>query len=283
MNQLFLTWLEPILLTSLYSVLALLSGSVLMSLALPTWAWRKVSQGSVYVLTLLLPFYLWHITFSLTDSDWPNLLYFAKLVITQSNLGQMWLLLCAANIVALIALLTPTLPQNTQKIALLSAFFLACLARAASGHAAEAGLLSGDVWIHSLHIAAACSWLGIISCYLWAMIKDKQQAHLSAATTHLSELATLCLLALVLTGFADSLRMYQMADNFWHSDYARLLFAKLSLMILAVIFASLNRFFVMPRLIQHIRAFYSIAIIESFILLIIVCLATLLGASMPDA
>jgi putative copper export protein len=71
------------------------------------------------------------------------------------------------------------LPQNTQKIALLSAFFLACLARAASGHAADAGLLSGDVWIHSLHIAAACSWLGIISCYLWAMIKDKQQTHLS--------------------------------------------------------------------------------------------------------
>jgi putative copper export protein len=63
------------------------------------------------------------------------------------------------------------------------------------------------------------------------MIKDKQQTHLSTATTHLSEVATLCLLALVLTGFADSLRMYQMADNFWQSDYARLLFAKLSLMI----------------------------------------------------
>lgn len=283
MNELLLAWLEPALLTSLYSLLALLSGSVLMSLALPTWSWRKVAQGSVYALTPLLPCYLWHITVSLTDSDWPNLLYSAKLVITQSNLGQMWLLLCAANGVALITLFTPTLPQNTQKIALLSAFFLACLARAASGHAADAGLLSGDVWIHSLHIVAACSWLGIISCYLWTMIKDKQQTHLSTATTHLSEVATLCLLALVLTGFADSLRMYQMADNFWQSDYARLLFAKLSLMVLAVILASINRFFVMPRLLYYKRAFYGIALIESFILLIIVCLATLLGASMPDA
>lgn len=283
MNELLLAWLEPALLTGLYSLLALLSGSVLMSLALPTWSWRKMAQGSVYALTLLLPCYLWHITVSLTDSDWPNLLYSAKLVITQSNLGQMWLLLCAANGVALITLFTPTLPQNTQKITLLSAFFLACLARAASGHAADAGLLSGDVWIHSLHIAAACSWLGIISCYLWAMIKDTQQTHLSTATTHLSELATLCLLALVLTGFADSLRMYQMADNFWQSDYARLLFAKLSLMVLAVILASINRFFVMPRLVQYSRAFYSIAAVESLILIIILCLAALLGASMPDA
>lgn len=283
MNELLLTWLEPVLLTSLYSVLALLSGSVLMSLALPTWSWRKVAQGSVYALTLLLPCYLWHITVSLTDSDWPNLLYSAKLVITQSNLGQMWLLLCIANIVAIIALFTPTLTQNTQKITLLSAFFVACLARAASGHAADAGLLSGDVWIHSLHIAAACTWFGIIACYLWAMLKDTQQTHLSDATTHLSEVATLCLLALVLTGFADSLRMYQMADNFWQSNYASLLFIKLYLVVIALALASINRLVIMPRLLSYYRAFYGIAMIESFILLIIICLATLLGASMPDA
>jgi hypothetical protein len=69
-----------------------------MSLALKTWAWRKLAQGSIYLLTLLLPCYLWHITVSLTDSDWPNFITSAKLVITQSNLGQMWLLLCAANL-----------------------------------------------------------------------------------------------------------------------------------------------------------------------------------------
>ena len=74
-----------------------------------------------------------------------------------------------------------------------------------------------------------------------------------------------------------------MANNFWQSDYARLLLFKLALMSVAVFLASINRFFVMPRLLYYKRAFYGIALIESFILLIIVCLATLLGASMPDA
>lgn len=283
MNELFLTWLEPALLTSLYCLLALLSGSVLMSLSLKTWHWHHTAQISSCLLTLLLPCYLWHITVSLTDSDWSNFVTSAKLVITQSHLGQMWLLLCFANLITLIALFYPKISDKNQKTACLVAFWLACLARAASGHAADAGLLSGDVWIHSLHIAAACSWLGMIICYLWAMIKNQQHAQLSTATTHLSEMATLCLLAIVLTGFADSLRIYQMADNFWQSAYANLLFIKLSLVLMVIALAGINRWVIMPRLPSHHRAFYGIAAVECLILTIILCLASMLGASMPDA
>ncbi len=283
MSEIFLTWFEPVLLTSLYCLLALLSGSVLMSLVLKTWAWHKLAQTSICLFTLLLPCYLWHITVSLTDSDWSNFITSAKLVITQSHLGQMWLLLCFANLIAMIALFYPKISDKNQKIACLVAFWLACLARAASGHAADAGLLSGDVWIHSLHIAAACSWLGMIICYLWAMIKNQQHAQLSTATRHLSEVATLCLMAMVLTGFADSLRIYQMANNFWQSAYASLLFIKLYLVLIVLALAGINRWVMMPRLLSYHRAFYSIAAVECLILIIILCLAALLGASMPDA
>lgn len=276
------TWLEPSLLAVLYSLLALLSGSVLMSLALPTWAWLKTAKVSIYGLILLLPCYLVNITLALTDSDWPNFAASAYLVIKQSNLGQMWLLMCVAVALAWFALLFSLKPQ-AQKIALLVAFWLCCLARAASGHAADTGLLSGDVWIHSLHIAAACTWFGIIVCYLGAMRYAQQQAHVHTATTHLSEIATLCLLAIILTGFADSLRIYQMASNFWQSLYVQVLATKLVLMLSAIALAGFNRLWVMPRLTQHTRTFYGVAALESLILVIILFLASFLGSLMPDA
>lgn len=276
------TWLEPSLLAVLYGFLAVLSGSMLMSLALPTWAWLKTAKISIYGLSLLLSCYLMNITLALTDSDWPNFAASAYLVIKQSHLGQMWLLMCVAMALAWFALLFSLKPQ-AQKVALLLAFWLVCLARAASGHAADTGLLSGAVWIHSLHIAAACTWFGVIVCYLWIMRYTQQQAHVHTATTHLSEIATLCLLTIILTGFADSLRIYQMASNFWQSIYVQVLAAKLALMLSAIALAGVNRFWLMPHLTQHTRTFYGIAAVESSILLIVLFLASFLGSLMPDA
>ena len=90
-------------------------------------------------------------------------------------------------------------------------------------------------------------------------------------------------MAMVLTCFADSLRIYQMADNFWQSAYASLLFIKLYLVLIVLALAGINRWVMMPRLLSYHRAFYSIAAVECMILIIILCLAALLGASMPDA
>ncbi len=228
---------------------------------------------------VLLPCYLWQITVELTDTDWQNLFSSAFLVISQSNLGQMWLLMCGGQLLALFALLYRPLTAPYQQITLLAAVFVYALARAASGHAAEAGLLGGAVWIHAIHIWAACLWLGLIICYLSSL--NYSQNNLVYNTQQLSELATLCLMALVLTGFADSLRIYQLADNFWQSEYSKILFLKLTIIAVALCLAAINRFYTLPRLANKASLFYWLVSIESIVIGLALGVASYLGGLMP--
>jgi len=228
---------------------------------------------------VLLPCYLGQITTELTDSDWPNFFSSAYLVISQSNLGQMWLLMCLAQLLALWAIFYRGSNAYYAQTALLLAVFGYALARAASGHAAEAGLLGGAVWIHAIHIMAACLWLGLILCYLLTVQSAKNK--LLYHTQQLSELATFCLMALVLTGFADTLRIYQLADNFWQSDYFKILLLKLFLISFALCLAAINRFYSLPRLANKAKFFCWLVAIESIVLWSVLAVASYLGGSMP--
>lgn len=279
MNELLSELLEPSLLTLVYSCMALSAGSALWSFVIKEWAWQKTAKYSITGLMVLLPCYLWQITIELTDTDWPSFFSSAYLVISQSNLGQMWLLMCLAQFLALFAIFYRWSSAYFPQITLLLAIFVYALARAASGHAAEAGLLGGAVWIHAIHIMAACLWLGLILCYLLTIqyAKDK----LLYNTQQLSELATFCLMALVLTGFADTLRIYQLADSFWQSNYFKTLLLKLVLISFALCLAAVNRFYSLPRLANKARLFYGLVTIESILLWLVLAVASYLGGSMP--
>lgn len=279
MTELFSELLEPSLLTLVYGCLAISAGSAIWSLIVKDWPWLKSAKYAVYGLMVLLPCYLWQITVELTDTDWPNLFSSAFLVIRQSNLGQMWLLMCGGQLLALFAILYRPLTAPYQQITLLAAVFVYTLARAASGHAAEAGLLGGAVWIHAIHILAACLWLGLIICYLLTF--NHNTNNLPHNTQQLSELATLCLMALVLTGFADSLRIYQLADNFWQSNYAKILFIKLAIIAVALGLAATNRFYTLPRLANKASLFYWLVSIESIVIGLVLAIASYLGGLMP--
>ncbi|HMY82322.1 MAG TPA: CopD family protein [Agitococcus sp.] len=279
MTELFSELLEPSLLTLVYGCLAICAGSAIWSLIVKDWPWLKSAKYAVYGLMVLLPCYLWQITVELTDTDWPNLFSSAFLVISQSNLGQMWLLMCGGQLLALFAILYRPLTAPYQQITLLAAVFVYTLARAASGHAAEAGLLGGAVWIHAIHILAACLWLGLIICYLLTFNHNKN--NLPYNTQQLSELATLCLMALVLTGFADSLRIYQLADNFWQSEYSKILFLKLAIIAVALGLAATNRFYTLPRLANKASLFYWLVSIESIVIGLALGVASYLGGLMP--
>lgn len=279
MNELFSELLEPSLLTLVYGCLAISAGSAIWSLIVKDWPWLKSAQYAVYGLMVLLPCYLWQITVELTDTDWPNFFNSAYLVISQSNLGQMWLLMCFAQLFAVFAIFYRWSTNYYQQISLLLAMFVYSLARSASGHAAEAGLLGGAVWIHAIHIMAACVWLGLIICYLSSLNYSKN--NLVYNTQQLSELATLCLMALVLTGFADSLRIYQLADNFWQSEYSKILWLKLSVIAVALSLAAINRFYTLPRLANKKALFYWLVGIESVVLWLVLAIASYLGGLMP--
>ena len=279
MTELFSELLEPSLLTLVYGCLAICAGSAIWSLIVKDWPWLKSAKYAVYGLMVLLPCYLWQITVELTDTDWQNLFSSASLVIRQSNLGQMWLLMCGGQLLALFAILYRPLTAPYQQITLLAAVFVYTLARAASGHAAEAGLLGGAVWIHAIHIWAACLWLGLIICYLLTF--NHNTNNLPHNTQQLSELATLCLMALVLTGFADSLRIYQLADNFWQSEYSKILFLKLAIIAVALGLAATNRFYTLPRLANKASLFYWLVSIESIVIGLALGVASYLGGLMP--
>lgn len=271
--------LEPSLLSLLYVCLAVNAGAALWSLLIKDWPWLYYVKASLLTLCVILPCYLIHITLELTDTSWPNFFGSAYLVISQSHLGQMWLLMCLAQGVALFVVFCSKLLGYYRQAFVLGSVYIFCMARAASGHAAEAGLLGGAVWIHAIHIFAACLWLGLIICYLGSRAYTKHD--IVYATQQLSELASLCLMVMVLTGFADSLRIYQLADNFWQSDYFDILLIKLGVLLGALSLAAVNRFYTLPRLSHKTALFCWLVALESVFLWLILAIASYLGGTMP--
>ena len=88
-------------------------------------------------------------------------------------------------------------------------------------------------------------------------------------------------MALVLTGFADSLRIYQLADNFWQSNYAKILFLKLAIIAIALSLAATNRFYTLPRLANKASLFCWLVAIESIVIGLVLGVASYLGGLMP--
>jgi putative copper resistance protein D len=269
-----------------YVLLALLAGSAALRLAIPALDTGKLSKTSS--LALLLPLAAGTVltTMTIADVELPGVPAMVWPVLHQSQAGWMLLAMFGAVLTLLIAVLPLfSLALKVRQLLATLAFVILCWASAASGHAGEAGLISTAVLTHTGHILAGTTWFGAIAVYLLTA-RQLMDETLIKLTRHLSEVATFCLLAILLTGLADALRMYQMSSNFWHSDYARLLIFKLAGVICAVGLGGFNRVFTLPRLAQQTQrmrqVFYTVAVVESVILLSVLALAAKLGLTMPD-
>lgn len=269
-----------------YVLLALLAGSAALRLASTALNTAAITRLSAAALLLPLAASMVLTTMSIADVELAGVPAMLWPVLHQSQAGSMLLVMLGAYLILLVAVWPWfSLALTARRVLASLAFVSLCWARAASGHAGEDGLLSIATLTHTGHIIAGTTWFGAIMVYV-LHARATNDDTLIKLTHHLSEVATFCLLAIMLTGLADALRMYEMSTNFWQSDYARLLIVKLTGVAGAVGLGGFNRVYTLPRLAQQTErlrvVFYGVAVVESVILLAVLMLAAKLGLTMPD-
>ncbi len=160
-----------------------------------------------------------------------------------------------------------------------------CVARAATGHAMDAGWGSYAIWIHALHIAAGAAWAGTVllaagvaqSWRNWAVPQRLDVAR------KISQSATLALVLVAASGAVNTWRVLGEAGVSLGDPYTALLAAKLCCVGLALCMGAYNRWRVMPLLMEKgaARRFAGVLLIEGVVLLAAMLLAARLGATMP--
>jgi putative copper resistance protein D len=165
------------------------------------------------------------------------------------------------------------------------ALAIVCIARAASGHANDAGWGSPAIWIHAVHIAAGGVWAGTVflAAGLALSWRNWDVMRRQAFAQRISQAATLALIAVAISGFFNGWRMLGDAGISLHDPYTALLAAKLACVGLAVCLGAYNRWCVMPVLMEKDAAarFAAVLVVEGAALLVAMLLAAELGTTMP--
>jgi putative copper export protein len=218
-------------------------------------------------------------TMVMTDSDESALLSRLYLVLNESHSGRMLQLIGLGCFLVITTLMMPKWQLPLRSIGVL----IITWGLAAIGHIGSEGLLTSSVFFQTLHILAASIWLGMLIVYL--MLKMNNPIKNAELVKHLSEIASITLLALLTTGLMNVIRVYEMSQHFWHSDYALILLAKLLVMLIAVGLAGLNRWYYLPKITDSPKAsknFYRVAVVETLLLVSVFLLASTLSNTMPS-
>ncbi|GAB3627699.1 copper resistance D domain-containing protein [Pandoraea terrae] len=167
------------------------------------------------------------------------------------------------------------------------------VARAATGHAADAGFVSAAVLIHTFHVLAAATWTGtllVAGCALPGWRRWPVGAR-AAYGERLSSIATLALLVVLCSGLFNAWRTIGgtpvASSNPGAAPYLVWLGAKLVLVVFAISLGAWNRWRFLPRLAgdDHAaqRAFARIVAMEALVLVMVITFAAKLGTTMPPA
>lgn len=168
------------------------------------------------------------------------------------------------------------------------------LARASTGHAADASMPWLAIGVHTLHVAAAASWTGVVlvaGCVIpgWRHWPVGARA---AYGERLSSVATLAMLVALVTGAFNAWRTLGENASLWFSDqnaaYLAWLVTKLVLVACAALLGAWNRWHFLPRLALDTgdttldtSAFARVVAIEALVLVMVMSFAAKLGTTMP--
>jgi len=187
-----------------------------------------------------------------------------------------------------------------------SAFFAVGLllwvaGKAAASHAADSGDLSAREMIHVVHLFATALWAGsviVAAVLLGGLVRpaDDSPRQRTAFCSALSHLATAALVVVLVTGFYNVLQDTAHASaSLLHIGWGRVLAAKLSCVVLAIVLGGWNRMMVLPALRMHAddqndpaytaqqRRFDRALAAEAVTMLAVLSLAALLGHTSPTA
>jgi copper resistance protein D len=169
-------------------------------------------------------------------------------VATQTVFGRVWTVrfLLALALLALVPILSRRRAQAPG--ALLAALVLATIA--GSGHAVggqgadRAAHLSAD----ALHLLAAGAWLGALAPLIRTLARPDALPLAARATQRYSTLGVACMAAILFSGIINAYYTLPDLSALARTSYGLMLLAKVSLFLVILVFAAVNRTVLTPRL-----------------------------------
>jgi putative copper resistance protein D len=155
------------------------------------------------------------------------------------------------------------------------------VARAGTGHAADAGWTGAAIWIHGAHVLAVSAWAGAV----FVVVLAQRQPPGPALAHRLSSVSTWALALAFGAGAVGALDTLSAARAPWGSDYLFWLLLKFAGVALAVALGAFNRWARLPGLCRGNAAaagsFRRILLAEAGVLVLVVAAAARLGLTMP--
>lgn len=175
-------------------------------------------------------------------------------LLLETRYGTIWFV--RITVIALVILGWQFWPRTTWStgIRFLAAIAIA-LTRSLSGHAADWGDVTLAVLMDWLHLLAVSVWIGgllVIGFVLRAALTptSNQDTAMGFAliARRFSILATVCVAGLLITGLLHPRLQLMSFSTLFRIPYGWTLLAKLSLVLLMLLLAALNRYYLLPRL-----------------------------------
>lgn len=231
----------------------------------------------------------------LSGADYGALATVLPSVLLDTHFGFFWLVRAAALGALWLSwwLDRRTGVQKYWAALMLVAIAVLAFTRSATGHAADAGDFTVPEIVDWLHLLVISLWAGgvaaaALSVFPVGPAHGGNLAPMAGFARRLSRLATVALVAVILTGSYQAWDRLQHTADLWQTDYGRHLLLKLALVLAMISLGAANRFFHLPGLIAGpdrpvaIRHFSRVVYLEAGVaLLVILATAALTQATPP--
>ncbi|MGH8855289.1 MAG: copper resistance D family protein [Telluria sp.] len=222
-------------------------------------------------------------------------------VLSATHYGLAWMIGAAALLV--VAAATWALPASRPGTAALAvrtaALGVFLYARSMVSHAGAGGDFSWAVMVDWIHLVLISIWVGevivagLVTLRSPPAWESKNRAECAQYVRALSRSATVALAGIFATGLLSAWRVLGSPENAFGNPYGTSLFIKLGLVLCAAALGGINRFFVMPRLLEQLRQpkpsggahrrFAFILQAEACILVAVVVAAAFLSSTSPPS
>ena len=183
----------------------------------------------------------------MTGGDLSRVATALPVVLMRTHFGAVWI----ARVVALVLLVAVSFARSRPaRIAGLVLSLWIALSGSLTGHAADLGDLSLAVLVDWLHAVAASAWTGGLFTLALTIRRPWVPERVAVIAPRFSRLAGYCLLVVVASGFYNAWVQLPTLAALWSTTYGRALFAKIVLAAALAVLGAINRYLVLPDLVD---------------------------------
>lgn len=299
---------DPYLITNKtidYLTISIIFGSALTSF----WLLKSISLASTSkTFTLLctsllslavITIDLFFRTAVLADVSFSEASEYIPKVLEKSEYGFLWQLRIAAWVVLFFSIAYLFLRKENRFViaTILITISFSAFLLSATGHAGEDGALTFANFNNWLHLVGIAMWGGSVISYvlfvLPIVIKKSKMQSISLAATQLTNIATIALATVIITGVINTLRQVSSLTDLTDTFYGQILIVKLLVVAIMMGIGAFNRFYLVPSVEKSVKdqhneiatakRFRTVLSVDSCIFIIILFLAVTLGMQMPPA